>query len=128
MFDEVLMTLDYGTVPDRDKFLDVVQDGSFCMSLNGRDHRLMSEAVNVGIDSHLEAVRLDRGGESWEPPRTLDGEEVLRIGPLRNRKLDVVIRNRESVHTLVRRLVESDDEDSLSFASVILYAHGIEWI
>jgi len=71
--------------------------------MQGEDFRSVRDAVNVGIDSHLEAVRFTQDGNkfTFEP---------------------------ETLHILVRRLLESDNENSQSLAAGICETLEIELV
>lgn len=75
---------------------------------NSADFRSIAKAINEGIDSHLEAIEFTES-----------------IGEHGKSKLTIAS---QSVPVLVRRLMESDDENSLSLASGICSTLGIELI
>ena len=69
----------------------------------------LKDAVNQGIDSHLEAVFFeDRGTDAA-------GRRVFAI-------------EADSLKTLIRRLADSADEDANDIASCIVDIHGFEWV
>lgn len=70
--------------------------------------RAITQAVNQGIDSHLQAIEFKQGAGSH-------GRVLLTFSP-------------KSVAILVRRLMESEAEESQSLAGDICGALGIELI
>ena len=76
---------------------------------NSDDFRSLFEAVNMGIDSHLEAVVF----------------EDCSFGSYGRRKFKI---SPETLHVLVRRLMEADDENSQSLASGICETLDIELV
>jgi hypothetical protein len=74
----------------------------------GADWYATAAAINQGIDSHLEAIQYTRTIGSYGRER--------------------VVFNPESVPVLVRRLMESDDDNAQSLASSICETLGIELI
>jgi len=82
------------------------------MSLVGDDAKVVIEAVNVGIDAHLEAANIKERGDSYKPVRTkfINRLEAC-VSP-------------ESLAVLVRRLSEMDD--GLDLATNILITLGFD--
>jgi hypothetical protein len=84
---------------------------AYTMSLVGDDAALVEQAVNQGIDAHLEACFVPRRGDryGWQGHR-----------------LDCIV-SVESLPTLVRRLYEVEDEDgeAAMLADDILRTLGI---
>lgn len=95
---------DYGTIPD-----DLEIDEPYFMGLNQEDLTLVSNAINQGIDSHLEAVSWsDTDGDKWHKNITIDDTKSMRC--------------------LLRRLFEAGDEKAERLAMDILYTLGYESI
>ena len=95
----------WGVMPDRDEFKTKVADHSpYQMKLVGDDFGACTEAINQGIDSHLEAVFFEQDGQR------------------------ITILDAGSLHTLVRRLSEMDDDAAMSLASAIMDTLGYEWV
>ena len=72
-----------------------------------REWQFLVNAINQGIDSHLEAISVEQNGNK------------------------LAILDSDSLHTLLRRLIETDDyedEGAIDLASCILYTLNIEWI
>lgn len=84
----------------------------YTMSLVGEDREALQEAVNQGIDSHLEACYVPARGDSftWGAWRL-----ECKVSP-------------ESLPVLVRRLLESDNENAWSLASGICQTLEIELV
>lgn len=78
------------------------------MSLVGDAARVVIEAVNIGIDEHLEAAFIRERGDYYSPGR---GRLEACVSP-------------ESLAVLVRRLSESETEDGPSLAGDILQTLG----
>lgn len=90
----------------------------YTMSLVGPDAKACQTAVNQGIDSHLEACFIPDRGDSFKPQQRGNLPVVAlecRVSP-------------QSLPVLVRRLLESDDENANSLASGICETLGIELI
>lgn len=82
------------------------------MSLVGEDAKAVVAAVNQGIDAHLEACFVPERGDGFE----LTGARLnCRLSP-------------DSLATLVRRLLESDDIAAASLAAGICQTLRIELI
>lgn len=83
----------------------------YTMELTKDDAKLIERVVNVGIDSHLEACFVRDRGDSF----------------LRNdrQRLNCVV-SVESFPTLVRRLFETNDEESELLASDMLSVLGFD--
>ena len=89
-------------------------DEPYTMSLTGRDEiRAVVEAVNRGIDSHLEACYCPGRGDSFEGGKRTAGKLVLchtmecQVSP-------------ESLPVLLRRLFELDTTDDVADAGMSL--------
>ena len=80
-------------------------DGFYPMSLVGRWAEVVKEAVNQGIDSHLEACFIPDRGDVYEASG--NGRLECKVSP-------------ESMPVLLRRLFNSDDEDVNMLAQDIL--------
>lgn len=80
------------------------------MELVGEDRKAVTEAINQGIDAHLEAIMFSQ-------PHT----DTLA------HKLNLVIEP-QTLHVLIRRLMESGNEEAESLASSICQTIGIELI
>ena len=94
-------------------------DEPFTMSLTDTDEiRAVIEAVNQGIDAHLEACFCPDFGDRYEGGERKAGKFVL------CRSLDCVV-SRESLPVLLRRLFELENEAADSLASDILSVLGI---
>jgi len=79
---------------------------SFPMTLVDKDEvAAVAEAVNQGIDSHLEICNSPERGDSYGPVDTMVGGKVFA------RKLGCVV-SKESFPTLLRRLCELRDKDN----------------
>lgn len=130
-YNKGLITLSYGEIPGRADFIARAQEHCpFEMELVPTDYEAVAEAINQGIDAHLEAVAL--AGPVGEIP-----------GPFPKRR--VTIQDAGSLHTLARRLSEialaqwcSDDElpegepnedpPAANLASSIMETAGYEWV
>jgi hypothetical protein len=125
---ETYISMTFGELPDREEFIRHVQpqldDGGFPMSLvDMGEINALCEAVNIGIDSHLEAVGCKQYTDTTYKQFPKWGLNVEDAG---------------SMHTLLRRLIESDgfwgepdaDEDppAANLASSIMYCLGYEWV
>lgn len=116
-----MVGLTYGTLPTRKAFIRRVSPkmrGGYPMELAGRDEiRAVTEAIDQGIDAHLEAV-------FFEQFRGAHGKFGLRI------------KDAGSLHTLLRRLLEQDQTEEQSergegphdLAASIMYTLDYEWI
>jgi hypothetical protein len=92
------------------------------MSLVGEDRQIVIAAVNQGIDSHLEACFVpdrDDGFKMQTPP----GIRSKISGP----RLECMI-SPKTLPVLVRRLMESGDEQAESLASSICQTLDLELI
>jgi hypothetical protein len=92
------------------------------MSLVGADRQIVIAAVNQGIDSHLEACFVPDRGDRFSM-RTPLGIRGRISGP----RLECMV-SPESLPVLVRRLMESEDEEAESLASSICQSLDIELI
>lgn len=94
-----MKTLSFGIIPDS-----LSIDEPYYMRLMGNDFLVFAGIVNQGIDSHLEAVFVEQNGrEFW-------------------------IKDTASLKCLLRRCVESGNEDAESLASDIMSTLGYEWV
>lgn len=75
---------------------------------HGYEFDLLCEAINQGIDSHLEAVQFTEFSGSY-------GKRGFKFNP-------------ETLSVLVRRLMESDNDEAQSLASGICETLNIELI
>jgi hypothetical protein len=94
----------------------------YTMSLVGEDRETVIAAVNQGIDAHLKACFVPDRGDSFElltPP----GIQGRISGP----RLECKVSPR-SLPVLVRRLMESGDEEAESLAASICQTLEIELI
>lgn len=92
----------------------------FPMSLTDADEiRAVIDAVNQGIDSHLEACFCPSRGDQYDDGRRMAGRLVL------CRSLECVV-SPESLPVLLRRLCESASEAGDRLASDILTVLGID--
>lgn len=78
--------------------------GGYEIRPSAGDLMVLAEAINQGIDSHLEAVFFERTGDM------------------------ITIRDADSMRALLRRLTESGSEDAESLASAIMETLDYEWI
>lgn len=77
---------------------------AYTMSLVGNAAHIVREAVNQGIDSHLEACFIPSNGDSYE----VDGNRLhCEVSP-------------ESLPVLLRRLFDTGEDDASLLASDIL--------
>ena len=90
------------------------------MSLAGEDCRAVTDAVNQGIDAHLEACFIPDRGDSFrfQTPAGIHGRIC---GP----RLECLL-SPDSLPVLVRRLMESGNDTAQSLASSICQTLGIE--
>lgn len=92
----------------------------FTMSLTGRDDiEAVVEAVNLGIDAHLEACFCPNRGDRYDGGKRTAGRTVL------CRTLECVV-SPESLPVLLRRLFDSEDEGAVTLATDILASIGID--
>ena len=105
-----MLTLSYGQLPSKEILTANMEGDTYEMQLVGRDADVVTEAVNQGIDAHLEAIMFVQFSA---------GHKLgLRI-------------EKESIHTLLRRLVElweNGNEEAGDLASCILQTLDVEWI
>ena len=91
----------------------------YTMSLTGTDEiRAVVDAVNQGIDSHLEACFCPQRGDSYEGGRRKAGRLTL------CRTLECVV-SPESLPVLLRRLFDGDDV-GMTLAADILMTLGFD--
>jgi hypothetical protein len=92
------------------------------MSLVAEDHQKVIAAVNQGIDAYPEACFVPRRGDSFkfQTPKGIRGRIS---GPRLECKVSP-----ESLPVLIRRLMESGDEQAESLASSICQTLEIELI
>ena len=96
-------------------------DDLYPMSLTGRWAEAVKQAVNIGIDAHLEACFIREFGDSYEVNDRKVGDKVL------TRALDCKV-SKESMPVLLRRLFEIEgdlQEPASSLASDILDSLGM---
>jgi len=87
---------------------------TYTMSLTGTDEiRAVVDAVNVGIDSHLEACFCRERGDSYEGGKRTAGKYVL------CRTLECAV-SVESLPVLLRRLFELDADERVADAGMTL--------
>lgn len=92
--------------------------GPYTMLVADRDEQLaVIDAVNAGIDSHLESCFIPDRGDRYEPEDTKVG------GKLIARKLSCVV-SVESFPTLLRRLSELADEGNEAAENLLLSILG----
>jgi hypothetical protein len=91
----------------------------FTMSLTGDDIEAVVEAVNQGIDSHLEACFCPDRGDRYDGGKRMAGRTVL-CGTL-----DCVV-SPESLPVLLRRLFDAGSEAAMALATDILTSLGID--
>ena len=84
----------------------------YTMSLTYDDAKSVTDCVNQGIDAHLEACYIKERGDSYEQ---------------HGNRLECEV-SRESLPVLVRRLLESEDENAHDLANSICETIGIELI
>ena len=94
----------------------------YSMSLVGEDQPTVIAAVNQGIDAHLEACYVPARGDSFRL-QTPPGIRGRISGPRLECRLSA-----QSLPVLVRRLMESEDEQAESLASSMCQTMGIELI
>lgn len=100
-------SLTYGTLPSSKELTAAIGTEAYEMQLTSQDGEVVTAAINQGIDSHLEAVRF----EQFDAGHKLG----IRIEP-------------DSMHTLLRRLTEIDDDHANDLVSSILYTLNFEWV
>lgn len=92
----------------------------FTMSLTGKDEiEAVVEAVNQGIDAHLEACYCPDRGDRYEGGKRMAGRIVL------CRTLECSV-SPESLPVLLRRLFDSEDQTAVTLATDILASLGID--
>ena len=111
----MIVSLEYGTLPD----LKTIQEAwdkeelsDYKIEAVQHDWTILASAINQGIDSHLEAIALEELEE-------------------KNGKGRVRILDPNSLHVLLRRLIETNDfeeEGAIDLASGILQTLDIEWV
>ena len=89
------------------------------MTVVGEDIDSVMKAVNQGIDSHLEACFVPDRGDSYEHGDRRVKDMII----TQTLKCKV---SKESLPVLIRRLFESEDENSNNLASNILSSLDIE--
>ena len=94
-----LTTLTWGTIPN-----DLTLDEPYWLRCCQADLTTIAKIVNQGIDSHLEAVFCEQHGR------------------------EITIKDSASMKTLLRRCVESNDENAQDLASGIMSTLGYEWV
>ena len=108
-----ILSLNYGELPEKDILTKAVEkeypDG-YRMELADNDRKIVTKAIEQGIDSNLEAVTFNQY-----------------IKKDRYNKLCLIIHN-DTLHVLLRRLCETGEEEALDLVSCILETLDIEWI
>ena len=110
--DEEMIPLNFGEMPSREVWNNRVPEEPYPMVIRSQDlWSSLVAVINQGIDSHLEVVDCEAGSTTG----------------------DIVIKDRDSLYTFLRRCTESDwgdmDENSaISLASSIMYTLNFEWI
>ena len=99
-----MQSLKHGTVPT-----DLTIDEPYSMMLVAEDETLVCEIINQGIDAHLEAIFFDDHG-------------------IRDGKRCIDIRDSASMRCLLRRLMETDNENANDLASCIMQTLEYEWV
>ena len=89
----------------------VAPKGGYAMSLVGEDRQAVIIAVNQGIDAHLEACFVPARGDRFRL-QTPEGIKGRIPGP----RLECNVSS-QSLPVLIRRLMESGDEQAESLAS-----------
>ena len=89
----------------------------FNMSLVGKEAKACINAVNQGIDAHLEACNCPERGDSYNPTSRMVGKTLVCAA------LDCTV-SPESMPTLLRRLSEDGDDNAMSLADGILQTLG----
>lgn len=118
-YNSMLCAVTYGIARE------AMNDEPFTMSLTGEDEiRAVVQAVNQGIDSHLEACYCPGRGDRYEGGKRKAGKLVL------CRTLECCI-SPQSLPILLRRLFELDSDDEvadagMSLADGILISLGID--
>jgi len=95
-----MKSMNYGTLPD----LEDIPNEPYPIGCNQPTLDIVAAIVNQGIDSHLEAVITEREGNT------------------------ITIKDAKSLHTFIRRCIESDDDDTLCLAQDICQTIDIEWV
>jgi len=99
-----MKTLNYGEIPN-----DLTIDEPYRMELIANDEQIAVDAINQGIDAHLEAVSFNDHG--------VNGNK---------RRIDIC--DSKSMRCFLRRLVESGNDDAQDLASCIMTTLDFEWI
>ena len=95
------------------------------MELVGEDEQALVNAVNQGIDSRLEACNCPSRGDKFEHVHTFLGGTNGAKKIILVTKLHCTL-STESLPTLLRRLMESEDEHGENLATAILDTLGFE--
>lgn len=98
-----MKSLMYGTIPK-----DLELDKPYWMKLNQEDLTLVGAAINQGIDSHLEAV----------------SHTELNRTPMH---VELTIDTSKAMRCLLRRLMETEEQDAELLAEDIMHSLGYEW-
>ena len=100
---------------------DAMNDEPFTMSLTDTDEiKAVIDAVNQGIDAHLEACFCPDRGDRYDGGKRKAGKLVI------CRTLECVV-SVESLPVLLRRLCELDDSAGLRLAGDILMVLGFDY-
>lgn len=102
------VVMNYGELPPLEVIEKAWNNGFPITVKTNHDLDMIKAAVNQGIDSHLEAVFCD----------TKEGEG----------EVSITIKDAKSMHTFLRRLIETEGESELDMANCILAFFGVEWI
>lgn len=93
---------DFGQQHTYDEIRDLMTE-PFVMQLVGGAAQAVKDAVNIGIDAHLEACYVPELGDRYEVKKTYVKDKLLAV------KLDCHV-SKESLPILLRRLFESSNE------------------
>jgi hypothetical protein len=106
-----MITLTYGVLPELSVIEQNFPDNGYDIECHATslDFESISNAIYQQIDSHLEAI-------------------FFKQNPGEYGKQKFVINDAKSLHCLIRRLIESDNDNSLDLASSILFTLDIEWV
>lgn len=108
-----MQTRSYGNLPPKACLVTLARIAGepYRMTLKSEDAEWATEAINQGIDSHLEACMVPTRGDSYSYTGGLD----LRLSA-------------ESLAVFLRRLTESWEDHNMDLASSILWTLGVEWV
>jgi hypothetical protein len=103
---------DYGTTYSYEDIRKIMTE-PYTMQLVGKDAQVVHDAVNIGIDSHLEACYIPERGDRYEFKDTMVGDKIL------VQKLDCIV-SFSSLPVLLRRLFETGDEQACDLGRIII--------